>query len=48
MLFHEFVRDRLGLLLRVDLGPRGRETGPEVQIAFSRDHRQSSKPEMKL
>ena len=34
MLFHEFVRDRLGLLLRVDLGPCGCETGPEVQIAF--------------
>lgn len=34
MLFHESVRDQLGLLLRVYLGPCGCEAGPEVQIVF--------------
>lgn len=47
VLFREFVRDGFSLPLCVDFGPRGCETGPEVQVIFSRDHRRLSKPEMK-
>ena len=32
MLLREFVRDHLGLFVRFDLGPRGRETGQKAQI----------------
>ena len=47
MLFHEFVRDRLRLLLCVSIGPCGRETRPEIQIEFPGERIQSSEPEMK-
>jgi len=46
MLFCELVRDRLGLFLCVDLGLRGSKTGQEVQVAYSRDHRQSLESEV--